>query len=268
MNIIFNNKDNFNFLQSISIYKTVVGSSMYKFNDMYSDIDYLYILALPNEIQNNFFRTHHQLQYKINNEDHLFVFLDTFLKNMFNGDSTINFEVFQELQEGTLLDWLIPYKDKFFVYIILKAYLGFGKRDIKYFPKNNDLRNKRKKLKHIYRSFISAKMIFNKDFKISYLKDDIKFNQIDKIENDIVFQKELINLKTEISNLRIIVNKSMDNNAFDYFISKDIQIQIITDFNNFLKNKEYIKIFTKSYSNNWKSIMNYYYEVNENGLNY
>jgi len=268
MNILFKNVEHFKMLKDIAIYKIVVGSQMYGLDDKYSDIDYLYILPIAEEVQRDIFRTHHQLQFKTKGEDHVFVFLDTYLKNIFNGDSTINFEVLQELKPGTLLDWLLPYKEKIYTYTIIKAYLGFAKRDIKYFPKDKDLRSKRRKVKHIYRGYVSAKMLYEKDFKIEYLKKDKRFKEIDKLETDIEFKVELSKLTTQLSDLRGEINLAVDKGELNYFLFEDTQSNLSQDFYKFLDNKKHKELFNRLSTEAWVNIMKYYYHVNENGLKY
>ena len=262
MNIHFKDEDLFSKLFATKIYSEIVGSRMYGFNGIESDIDFLHILPIPDIIQKDIFRTHHQLQFKQNNEDHVFVFLDTFFKNTFNGDSTIiNYEVFQEIKPTTSLDWCIKYKEYLNVYTIIRAYLGFAKRDIKYFQYSNDLRSKKRKLKHIYRGYLSAKLILDKKFTISALKNDKMFKKIDNYDENFDFKAELETISLFRKESAIALEKDLD-----YFLSNKIQMDFNTDYYNFIRNNNY-------YSDNlgeagWKKVIELYYDVNVNGLNY
>jgi hypothetical protein len=272
MNILFKDEDLFIKLRSHSIYSAIVGSRMYGMFDKLSDIDHLYILPTPNYVLNDLFKTHHQLQYKEKGQDHVFVFLDTFLKNIFNGDSTINFEVFQEIVEGSHLDWLRSYRKDLYTYTIIKSYLGFAKRDIKYFPYDKDLRAKRRKLKHIYRGYLSAKLILEGTFDVKKLKEDKKFVEIDKLESDIDFRVELTKMTKLLTKQREVSNQALDKKELNYFLPEETQLNFNKDYHNFL-NSDQLKSFEKlggsqMTKEDWDRVMRMYYDVNKNGLNY
>jgi predicted nucleotidyltransferase len=164
MNIHFTDKDLFERLKNATIAKVVVGSHMYGTNNEHSDTDYLYIYATSQNELNSYVQTNHQLQYKEDGIDHNFVSLHTFIRNIINGDSTINFEVMQSnCFAGTELSWLIGHKHSFITYTIIRSYLGLARRDVKHYYKYNNDQDKKKRLGHIIRGYLYAyDMIYNR----------------------------------------------------------------------------------------------------------
>jgi len=259
MNLKINNTELFNTLKQYSIFQTVIGSNMYKLNDELSDIDNLYIL-LPNS---NIFRNFHQLQFKINHEDHLFVFLDSFILNTLNGDSTINFEVIQSLNLDSVLNWFRDNKTKLFNYSVIKSYLGMAKRDIKYFNKEVGLRNKQRKLIHIYRGLLFAENIFNGLFTVELNKDK-KVLKYKTFTSDIEFNNELELLGTEIQYFRNFINFQLDKKLINFYLPVSLQKEISTEYNNIV-NSLSSKILPTSI---FDTLMEYYYDSNESGIVY
>ena len=138
MNIHIKDENLFNNLKDATIFKMKIGSHLYKTNNINSDTDYLYIYATSKNELLSYINSHHQLQYKENNVDYIFVSLHNFMKNIINGDSPINFEVIQTDEFNTsCLSWISDHKTNFITYTTIRSYLGICRRDIKQFHKLN-----------------------------------------------------------------------------------------------------------------------------------
>ncbi len=217
MNIHFKDKELFENLKLATIAKVKVGSHLYGTNGMYddsehtSDEDFLYIYATSENELKSFIWTNHQLQYKEDGIDHNFVSVHSFIRNCLNGDSTINFEVIQsdELQ-GTKLAFLNENKEAFKTYQIIRSYLGFARRDIKYYYKTKTEYEKKKQLEHIIRGFLYSYDLIHTNFKFKLinlnLKDKIK--DLDVNTNDVLKKYDFC-----ITNTRIDLNERLNNNT-------------------------------------------------------
>lgn len=171
MNIHFTDKYTYDKLKESTIVSIVVGSKMYGLDNNKSDIDYLHIYATSDLELNNPFIVNHQLQYKDDGVDHNFVSLHTFIRNICNGDSTINFEVIHSDEiKNSDISFLYEFKDAFYSYNVIKSYIGLIRRDYKFYGKGDKKENKIKKLKHIIRGFIFVNSIIDGKFSL--------FNQI------------------------------------------------------------------------------------------
>lgn len=167
MNIHFSDDILFEQLKESSIIRIEVGSTMYKLETDKSDVDYLYIYPTSENETNSFLKSHHQLQYKENGIDHNFVSLHTFLHNVINGDSTINFEVLNSyMLSGTELEFLYMMRKEFYNYSIVRSYLGLLRRDYKFYFKCKSEDEEKKKLIHIVRGYHFAESILNGDFNV------------------------------------------------------------------------------------------------------
>lgn len=151
----------------------------------------MYIYATSQNELNSFVWTNHQLQYKEDGVDHNFVSLHSFIRNIINGDSTINFEIVHSDElKGTCLEFLHTVRNSFNTYTMIRSYLGFARRDLKHIGKCNTTAEKLKKLEHIVRCSLFASHLINVnefknktiDFKYicNILKTIIKdYNEID-----------------------------------------------------------------------------------------
>lgn len=223
MNIHFTDKELFEKLKNATLAKVVVGSHMYGTNNENSDIDYLHIYATSNNELNTVFNTHHQLQYKEDGIDYNFVSLHTFIKNILNGDSTINFEVVQSDELiGTDLEWLRMFKDDFITYTMIKSYNGFCKRDLKHFHKAKT-EERSKRFGHIIRGFLySRDMLYSQwDFKAA--NEELK-----EILKDLVIDNTLIKTYTNLTNnIRTELNKRLENKTLGYAQHFDVDAGIM-----------------------------------------
>lgn len=253
MNIHFTDKQLFNELKNATITKVVVGSHLYGTNNENSDTDVLHIYATSQQELNTVFTTNHQLQYKENNTDYLFVSLHSFIKNILNGDSTINFEVIQSEQlQNTSLQWLNDFKNDFITYTILKSYIGLVKRDLKHFYKSKTDYEKNKQFEHIIRGLLYVNSILYSKWCFKSVNDTLKH----KIKQD---KESLEYYKTQCDELRIILNDKLNNGTLQYAQKFDVNrgIQFNKQLNEFckceyFKNKQAnfdIDMFINSYEN-------------------
>lgn len=163
MNIHCTDKHLFKKLKDTTIVTVLVGSHMYGLNHEGSDKDYLNIFLPNSTYYLNPFKNHHQYQFKFDNVDEIFVDVNTFIQNLANGDSTINFEcLFDKGFQESPLNFLKP--EMFRSYSIIRSYLGFAKRDIK-----RIIENPLKKAKHIMRGLeIASKLIEKKQITMDF----------------------------------------------------------------------------------------------------
>jgi len=261
MNIHFKDIILFNSLKHNTILKLQVGSNLYNLSNSNSDTDYLYIyLESPKNLK-SFQYEHHQLQFKEDNIDHNFTSIQSFIRNILTGDSTINFEVLFSPKFKKDFKFLYDFRYNFINYNIIKSYLGLAKRDLKLYRKSKCP----KKLSHFIRGVMFADYLLNdgdlyldntnkftngiSDFKILY---DIKNNllSLDIIDDYI----ELFENKMNI--LRDISNKKLENKEICRVMSP----------NHLMELDKYIKSLSKDLVQiDYKDI---YFNVLENGLSY
>lgn len=214
MNIHFTDKILFEKLKKATLVKCIVGSRLYGIHNdditkgPLSDTDFLYIYATSENELTSAIQTHHQLQFiDEDGNDHNFVSLHTFVRNILNGDSTINFEV---VQSGALfntnLEWLHDLRSHFITYTIIRSYLGLCNRDIKFYYKEKIEYNKKKKIQHIIRGYLYAESLLNKTFDFKKSNNLLLEINIDISNNNLI--KEYTQ---NVSNLRFILNEKFNN---------------------------------------------------------
>jgi len=263
MNIHIKDVDFFEKLKESAILKIEIGSVNYNLNTNKSDKDYLYIYQTSDEESNSFVKVHHQFQYKEDNIDHNFVSLHTFIGNLINGDSTINYEVIHnKVLINTDLEFLYQLRDSFRNYSIIRSYLGMARRDLKMI--GNELEDsKNKKLIHAIRGYFFAKSIMENNFSlINYdlinIANDIRTRSFK--QNYLITQE----YNKKISELRDELNLNIQNKLLVLPKLIDPQNAKLLDS----------KIFNLMSSNNWlnKKIKNfdlsYYYDTFENWVSY
>jgi predicted nucleotidyltransferase len=229
MNIHFTDIELFKQLKSATMAKVVVGSTMYGTNTKDSDIDYLYIYATSENELLSTIKTNHQLQFiDENGNDHNFVSLHSFIQNILNGDSTINFEVIQSNELFTThLDWLANHKKSFITYTVIKSYLGLCKRDLKHYYKADTDYLKKKRLGHIIRGYVYANaMIYNNwDFTLVNLEFKNKFDNLDITNNN-----TLKDFDSGISFLRDELNEKLNTKTLG--LAQFMHLEDSTEFTN------------------------------------
>lgn len=212
MNIHIEDKDLVNRLMDATLLRVTVGSHMYGTNNINSDIDYLYIYATSENELLSVINTHHQLQYKEDDIDYLFVSLHTFIENILNGDSTINFEVVNSNQLiDTELEWLFNIKDYFTTYTIIRSYLGFARRDIKHFHREKNNYDKAKRLRHIIRGYLYARSMLSYEWDFDECNEVLKTIEIDTTTN-----KQLREYESLISDIRNELTEKFNGGELEY----------------------------------------------------
>lgn len=98
-----------------------------------SDRDFLHIIKNTPVQMGLPVYAHHLLQYKVNNEDHIYCSLTSFVKGLLDGDSTVFIEILRSgiLRGSVELSALHTGMKKFSTYRSAKALLGTADRDIR-----------------------------------------------------------------------------------------------------------------------------------------
>jgi hypothetical protein len=232
------NKQTFDFLmQQPNLIKFRIGSVLYNLNDDKSDTDYL-ILYHPfkNQLINPFVN-HHQYQYKDveNNTDYNFIDIITFIRNLVNGDSTINYELlYSDEMKNSELSFLFEYRSEFRTYNIVKAYLGFADRDIRHLNKRSTEHDKKRGILHIKRSVLFADLIINNNFALVN-KSLIDFKKNLFKETIMLHNDELIDMRGEIKLKRENLNKMLENCEIDRYLDPKIQKNIVEQLQSIIK---------------------------------
>ena len=215
------NKNTFDLLNKSALISLEVGSSVYGLSDENSDKDFLTIYAPFKNERNSFWQTHHQYQYKDieNNIDYNFVSLFTFLRNLINGDSTINFElVFDKKLISTPFEFLYVNKHMFYNYNVLRSYNGFGKRDLKHLHKEKNSRDKNKKLIHAYRCNLFANQILENKFSPKIDDEHLNIMKEFKLFGHFDREDKIIEINKELDDFRIKINKILNEKKIAKFM--------------------------------------------------
>lgn len=201
MNIKIDNKD-FNYILNNFNIKNryVVGSRLYGTNKETSDTDIM-IIYESNFKSDLYYPNYHQFQYDDveNNIQYILTSERQFFKNLFSGDSTINADIimfYNDMLEDSKLNVLRTFN-------IIKAYIGFAKRDIKKIDKGKN------KLFHVQRGLYCAEELLN--------------NRIPKISQMLKFDNNDINyLKEKENYLRDCCNKMFEKGELTMFPKEPI----------------------------------------------
>lgn len=220
MNIHFYNKEAFEELKRVTIFKTVVGSHMYGTEDKYSDIDMLYVYMPSIEEITSISKNHHQFQYKEDGIDHIFVSIYDLIMNTLSGNSTIFFEVINHPSlVGTELEFLYNMRHSFSNHKIIRSYLGMARRDVKHISNGSTDRDKNKKLNHVLRGYYFCEQILVNGFNPIIPKGSTFHNKIE--ENKLITDsrdrhrigKDLLE---KVSELREKVNTKLDDGTLGF----------------------------------------------------
>lgn len=253
MNIHFTDKELFERLKAATLAKVIVGSHLYGTNTLESDLDWLHIYATSENELKSFVWTNHQLQYKEDGVDHNFVSLHSFVRNIINGDSTINFEVVHsDALENTILELLMHMKDIFNTYTMIRSYNGLAKRDCKHWIKAKTDRDRLKKYGHIVRGYIYAQLLMHRTFRfdlankalihhMSYFKSGEKTLSIDNVHeyNDLLdIQRKELNSLLESKDLKLAkVMKVQDG------LDLEMSLKLLQYKGEFLQKQNKLKLF-------------------------
>lgn len=188
MNIIIS-EELHNKLQKHIVSTIEFGSALKGEKKKDSDADLLHIVESADWWTSSVVANQHLLQYKTENEDHIYCNAHTFVKSLLDGDTTIFVEMHKHGGlKNTCLEFLEKYD--FTYYRTLRAYLGISRRDIKDVRslwKNKDtlIRKINKKLKFAEQGimFVMDYLEKNKDNIDEYNEFISKFNDIYNIED-------------------------------------------------------------------------------------
>lgn len=269
MNIHIKDKDFFHSLQSASLASARFGSHLYKTNDQFSDSDIHYVYTTSEIETISFLKSHHHLQYKEEGIDHIFVNLHTFLSNVIKGDSTVLFEIIHsDAFKGTSLEFLYNMRIAFNNYAIIRAYLGYSRRDIQHYHKKETHREQLKALGHIHRGYFFAKSLMEGNF--SLINNDFLevFAEIKKItETDFKTKKHFLNKGQElVTELRNELNHQFNNNLLG--LPKYMTIGDMNNLDFKLKQLMISQEWNTKKSNLDSFDMSLFYDAYENEINY
>ncbi|MDJ1502522.1 DNA polymerase beta superfamily protein [Xanthocytophaga agilis] len=263
MNIHFKEASLFSKLIKATIVQLEVGSPLYGLQDEYSDKDILCIYYPFHNQLYSFAQTHHQLQYKAQKTDYLFVDVFTFIRNALSGDSTLNFEAIHiEDLPNTALGFLYTHRTYFYNYQIIKAYLGFANRDLKQYWQQPSDREAVKKYIHAERGLLFAKSIFQKNFT---LKDAILLEKRQKfVSFSLSTRKEALKeLQNAIDYFRKdVLTKAIETEKLTRYMLPSHQKEIDTYLQQLKSLPQYHYTQTEYFN------LDLFYTVNENGLSY
>ncbi len=264
MNIHFTSQNLFEQLIKSSLVKIEVGSYLYGTKNENSDTDYLCIYVPSIEETNSFSFSHHQYQYKDieNNIDYVFTSLPNFIRNILTGDSTMNFEVIHSKQlMGSCLDFLYKYRDWFYSYPVIRAYLGFARRDLKHVNKGVSNYEKNKRLLHAIRGLYFAYGVAVDSFSLQFTTT---LFSIDDELTDVERKKHIDHFSEKIENYRKVVNEKLENGEIIRFMIPKDQYFLDNHLSSLYKKEEYLVKKRESFH----SLMRLTYEANEKGVTY
>lgn len=158
---------------------SVIGSHLYGTNTPTSDKDYLVMYEPLESGIEGWLPIQHQFQWddKDRNIQWIFTTEAQFYRNLFYGDSTINADILLLDEEEHWHTRLMLCR----TYNIIKAYLGFAKRDIKDFRRGRG----KNKLFHIQRGLYCVDMLLREDIPTIYDIRSIRVGSltIDELED-------------------------------------------------------------------------------------
>lgn len=228
MNIHFEDKELFEELKKESLIKVLVGSRMYGIHHDKSDYDYLYIYPRPKNLSHSYLWDNHQLQFNEKGVNHIFTDVNTFVRNILTGDSTINFETlhsdeFKNENSLNVISYLYFNRIQFYSFNIMKAYLGFAQRDLTYCTKKGI---NQKRLIHAQRCLYFYDGIKYDDFNLdcSFILNNIEKDGVTEIEN----------LYTYAECERRLISKRLDSKEIPRLACTDFLLnldEVITHYN-------------------------------------
>ena len=220
MYIQFESESLFDALMDATILKIRMGSHLYGCDTESSDTDYLCIYREGLENQSSFMWEHHGYQCKKDGIDYNFTSIQSFIRNLINGDSPHHFEVLysEELESSSLLKWLIDYREDFMNYNLIRAYLGLAKRDLKDYHKfGKNSPEGLKKAFHFMRGVKAAEMLSHK--KYSNDNTSIKYIKLGESE----YLDNLIKLNIDcMEMLRSLLNLSLSSKTIHRYMNPKV----------------------------------------------
>jgi predicted nucleotidyltransferase len=218
MNIIINEEEH-EWLQQQIVKEFIVGSHLYGTSNADSDTDYLCLYQTSEVELYSGLPNVHQFQYKdeIASVDWNYCSALQFWKNLYKGDSTINADIilFTDYRHNKL-EICRTYK-------IIKAYLGFAKRDIKQISKEGS-----KKAVHAARGLYCAEML---------LKNELP--SLQDIQQVYLQRFGVENLQVKEQHLRAIANQQYDDGLLKNYYIEECSNPLLQKLLNSNNNKEF-----------------------------
>jgi predicted nucleotidyltransferase len=212
-------------LDSFTNRKVTIGSRLYGTNSRDSDLDLLCVYRPPTSWNDDLgmFPNSHQFQYTEDNTDYIWTTMDQFSRNQTSGESTINSDVIMWnrslFKKGSLLDESALAHVR--TYKVIKAYLGFAKRDIRNWKHD-------KKLGHAARGLYCASCLLKNE--LPTLEGVRK--QIELYNNN---HKMVVRLKNRHDGLRKTMNDMYNKGELENYYIEDCDdplLQQLLDSNN------------------------------------
>ncbi len=207
-------KEEHTFLQEYVLAQILMGSKLYGVDTEKSDTDYLCIYSTPIEWAGNKFNAFpniHQFQYTDteNNIDYVYTSEDQSYWNLFSGDSTINADICLFSDKATVLSEVKLYILR--TYKIIKAYLGFAKRDLSKGAKIDSMCHGARSL------YIASCLIYNELPVLSEIQNI--YNSVNDASKNKTLATMLADLKKEERENRSLLQVEFDCN--DIFLYPD-----------------------------------------------
>lgn len=154
MNVKINTSQAWFILHSYALRTYKIGSHLYGVQRPGSDVDYLVLYKSFHETSDLHYPNYHQFQWDDteNNAQYIFSSERQFWKNLYSGDSTINADVILFADDAYTETQKLNITRTF---NIIKAFLGFAKRDLKLVNKGKN------KLFHINRGLYCAECLLD-----------------------------------------------------------------------------------------------------------
>lgn len=172
-------QDEFKKITPSIIASILVGSHSYGLTNNQSDKDILHIYTTSEDVS-----TFHQLIFQEQGIDHLLCTSQQLVKNITSGDSLVNFEAIHSEEAKEKLNFLYENRQEFYDFNVIKAYLGFAKRDLKNFYSSINMG----KLFHAYRGVLVAnKLLKEKTYSNDYrvFSEEEQKNLVKMKKNDL-----------------------------------------------------------------------------------
>lgn len=244
------------------------GSSLYGLDSENSDVDQVAIYARPNFHQQSFMWEHHTLQVASEEKDTVYSTLQEFVRNLLTGDSLYNFEIIHsEAARNSRLHFLYDNASDFYNFTIIRAYLGFARRDLKHSLKDG------KRFSHAIRCYHAAEMIFNEnrycnDYREVYpevyeLMHSLKFDTYNGGRKE---RAELLDLyKHKVEVLREKLRLAFDNGDHHFQLSRYMDTEKLKNLDRWV-----VRICRSMWYGDYERnfTIEKLYDVMENGIDY
>lgn len=197
-------KEMFDTLMASTIGSYEFGSTLYELSTDTSDVDIMHIFVPSDNMEKSYVWDNSMFQYKEDGVDHIFTTIDGFIRNLLTGDSTINFEILHSENNFEILGFLFNNKKMFYNYSVLRAYLGFAKRDLK-------LAKDPKKMAHAIRGYNAAYSLYHNNTYNNISSESDKEHILFYKSGNKASLEHIFELKEKVEKLRDKVNIDFDS---------------------------------------------------------